>query len=129
MSSLIAIENSLFESDQISKRQFIYNIKKQKLFYVANIDNQVAGYILCFEYKKVIRVYSLAIAKTHQGKGVGKALLMNVCDNTSKNMFLEVNVNNTNAIALYEKLSFITYKQIPNYYQNGDTALRMILLK
>ncbi|AJC48416.1 GNAT family N-acetyltransferase [Allofrancisella guangzhouensis] len=129
LQSLVDLEYSLFNCDQISKRQFRYNIKKQKLFFVAKISDQLAGYILCFEYKKSIRVYSLAVTKKFQGKGIGKNLLNYLITNSKKNIYLEVNVNNSNAIALYQKLSFAIYKTIPKYYQSGDSAYRMVLRK
>ncbi|QIV95330.1 ribosomal-protein-alanine N-acetyltransferase [Allofrancisella inopinata] len=127
LKSLIELENSLFNSDQISKRQFKYNIEKQKLFFVAKVNDQLAGYILCFEYKKSIRIYSLAVNEKFQGKGIGKSLLNYLITNSTKNIYLEVNVNNSNAIALYEKLNFTIYKTIPNYYQDDDSAYRMVL--
>ncbi|KEI35024.1 acetyltransferase [Francisella sp. W12-1067] len=127
LKSLVELEDSIFNSDQISKRQFKYNIKKQKLFFVAKVNDQLAGYILCFEYKKSIRIYSLAVNEKFQGKGIGKSLLNYLITNSTKNIYLEVNVNNSNAIALYEKLNFIIYKTILNYYQDGDSAYRMVL--
>lgn len=55
--TLAELENSTFLSDKISKKQFIHNINKQKYFFVAKINNELAGYILCFEYKKTIRIH------------------------------------------------------------------------
>ncbi|MBK2267083.1 GNAT family N-acetyltransferase [Francisella philomiragia] len=127
LQALIDLENSTFLSDKISKKQFTYNIDRQKYFFVAKIQDSLAGYILCFEYKKTIRVYSLAVSKSHQGQGIGKKLLEYILNNTDKNIALEVNTNNLIAISLYQKLGFVTNKQINNYYENGDAAYKMLL--
>ncbi|AJI54308.1 GNAT family N-acetyltransferase [Francisella philomiragia] len=125
--TLVELENSTFLSDKISKKQFIYNINKQKYFFIVKIQNSLAGYILCFEYKKTIRVYSLAVSKNYQGQGIGKKLLEDILNNSDKNISLEVNTNNLIAISLYQKLGFVINKQINNYYENGDSAYKMLL--
>lgn len=127
LDDLVEIENSLFNSDKISRRQMVYNIKKQKLFFTAISNDTVAGYILCFEYKKQIRIYSLAVSASHQGKGIAQSLLNHLFKLTTKNIYLEVNTNNLGAIRLYQKNNFVISKTITNYYENGDSAYKMIL--
>ncbi|APA82175.1 GNAT family N-acetyltransferase [Francisella tularensis] len=129
LQALIDLENTTFLSDKISKKQFAYNINKQKYFFVAKIQGSLAGYILCFEYKKTIRVYSLAVSKNYQGQGIGKKLLEYILNNTDKNISLEVNTNNLIAISLYQKLGFEINKQINNYYENSDAAYKMTLIR
>jgi ribosomal protein S18 acetylase RimI-like enzyme len=124
---LIELENSLFISDKISDRQMLYNINKQNLFFVCTIDSQVAGYILCFEYKKSIRVYSLAVSRNYQGKGVAKSLLEHLFKHVNKGIYLEVNTTNEIAINLYKKYGFKIHSTIENYYENSDSAYKMIL--
>ncbi|APC97784.1 GNAT family N-acetyltransferase [Francisella frigiditurris] len=127
LDDLIEIENSLFNSDKISRRQMTYNIKKQKLFFTAVSNDSLAGYILCFEYKKQIRIYSLAVSTVHQGKGIAQSLLNHLFKLTTKNIYLEVNTNNLGAIRLYQKNNFVISKTISNYYENGDSAYKMTL--
>jgi len=124
---LIELENSLFISDKISDRQILYNINKQDLFFVYTIDSQVAGYILCFEHKVNIRIYSLAVGSNYQGKGIAKSLLEHLFKHTNKGIYLEVNTTNEIAINLYKKYGFKISKIINNYYENGDSAYKMIL--
>ena len=124
---LLELENSIFTSDKISRKQFAYNIKKQKYFYVSKTENILIGYILCFEQKKVIRVYSLTVCKNFQGQDIGKKLLQYILNNSTENVSLEVNVNNFKAIALYKNLGFKISKQISNFYENGDSAYKMLL--
>ncbi|WP_150467167.1 GNAT family N-acetyltransferase [Francisella sp. SYW-9] len=129
LEELLNLENSTFLSDKISRKQFIYNIKKQKYFFVSKKEECLTGYILCFEYKKVIRVYSLAVCQNHQGQGIGKKLLEYVLDNSIKNISLEVNINNSRAISLYKSVGFKISKQINYFYENGDAAYKMLLVR
>ncbi|AIT09725.1 acetyltransferase [Candidatus Francisella endociliophora] len=129
LDSIVVLENSIFTSDKISRKQFAYHIKKQKYFFVTKLENLLVGYILCFEYKNIIRVYSLAVNQNFQGQGVGKKLLQYILDNSTKNISLEVNTSNTNAISLYKKLNFKISKQIAHFYENGDSAYKMLLTR
>ena len=101
--SLVSLEQELFKSDCISKRQFLYHIKKNPLF-IAKIADKLAGYILYFEYKKTIRIYSIAISQNYQGQGVARALIEHLLATSTKDISLEVNTSNDRAIALYNKL-------------------------
>ncbi|MED7820282.1 MULTISPECIES: GNAT family N-acetyltransferase [unclassified Francisella] len=129
LEELLNLENSTFLSDKISRKQFIYNIKKQKYFFISQEEDSLTGYILCFEYKKVIRVYSLAVCKNHQGHGIGRKLLEYVLNNSIKNISLEVNINNSRAISLYKSIGFRISKQIDDFYENGDAAYKMLLIR
>jgi ribosomal-protein-alanine N-acetyltransferase len=123
--SLIKLEQELFKSDRISKRQFLYNIKRNP-FLVAKKNNNLAGYILYFERKKTIRIYSLAVGLNYQGQGVAKALLQYVLAITTKDIYLEVNTHNTGAISLYKKFNFIITKTFNKYYEDGSSAFKML---
>ena len=127
LKELIHLEDSTFIFDKISRRQFIYNIKKQKNFFVSKKASSLTGYILCFEYKKTIRIYSLAVCQNSQGQGVGKKLLEYILNNSTKDISLEVNTNNFRAINLYRNIGFKISKQINKYYENGDAAYKMLL--
>ncbi|QIW09278.1 N-acetyltransferase [Francisella sp. LA112445] len=129
LEELLNLENSTFLSDKISRKQFIYNIKKQKYFLVSKKDNSITGYILCFEYKKTIRIYSLAVCQNYQGQGLGRKLLEYVMNSSTKDISLEVNINNSRAINLYKNIGFKISKQIDKYYENGDAAYKMLLIK
>lgn len=74
-------------------------------------------------------MYSLAVSKNYQGQGIGKKLLEYILNNTDKNISLEVNTNNLIAISLYQKLGFEINKQINNYYENGDAAYKMTIIR
>jgi len=124
--SLVSLEQELFKSDCISKRQFLYHIKKNPLF-IAKIADKLAGYILYFEYKKTIRIYSIAISQNYQGQGVARALIEHLLATSTKDISLEVNTSNDRAIALYNKFYFVITKTITRYYEDGASAFKMLL--
>ncbi len=128
--ALVELENTLFNTDQISKRQFYYHIhSKRNFLWIAKEEAKLIAYMLVFMRRKSARIYSLAVSKTCHGKGVGSALLMKLFEelpaaNISK-VGLEVNINNQVAIRLYLKLGFKIVKTRMHYYFNGDHAYKM----
>ncbi|MEW6551130.1 MAG: GNAT family N-acetyltransferase [Campylobacterota bacterium] len=133
LSSLESIENSVFSKFDypLNKRNFSYHIEKKHIFVTIN-KNEVYGYILFFEYKKSIRIYSIAVAIEYLGLGYGTELiryLMKIAENKSKKLTLEVKVDNIKAINLYKKLGFVTIKLLISYYLDGKDGFKMVLTK
>ncbi len=133
LSSLESIENSVFSKFDypLNKRNFSYHIEKKHIFVTVN-KNEVYGYILFFEYKKSIRIYSIAVAIEYLGLGYGTELiryLMKIAENKSKKLTLEVKVDNIKAINLYKKLGFVTIKLLISYYLDGKDGFKMVLTK
>ena len=92
LTSLVSLEQELFKSDCISKRQFLYHINKNPIF-VAKVAENLAGYILYLEYKKTIRIYSIAVSPSYQGQGIARSLIEQLLATTTKDIFLEVIAN------------------------------------
>jgi len=90
--SLISLEQELFKSDCISKRQFLYHIRKNPIF-VSKIAKNLAGYVLYFKHKKTIRIYSIAVSPNYQGQGVARALIEHLLATSTKDISLEVNTS------------------------------------
>jgi ribosomal-protein-alanine N-acetyltransferase len=111
LEALYALENAIFDAQSfpLSKRNFIYHLKKGNIF-VAQKQTQLVGYILIFSYKKSLRIYSLAVDKNFRGKKVGFALVQYVKDLANaahkRKLTLEVKTSNKNAIRFYEKFGF-----------------------
>ncbi|KQB87439.1 ribosomal protein S18-alanine N-acetyltransferase [Corynebacterium lowii] len=75
-------------------------------------------------------VYTIAVAPSHQGKGVGRALfdqLLHTADRLRAPVFLEVRTDNAPAIGLYESCGFRITGTRPRYYQpSGADAYTMM---
>jgi ribosomal-protein-alanine N-acetyltransferase len=130
---LLGIENEVFDKSSfaLSKNNFYYHIKKSRLF-VAKQDEVILGYVLLLLRKnsKKVRIYSIAVSKKNQGKGVATFLLENAFLNAKKNdkqyITLEVNEKNEKAINLYKKFGFMHKKILKSYYADGSNAYLMV---
>jgi len=129
---ILNIENLSFQDDAFSKNQFLYLLKsKNSFFYVACINNNVKGYIILMQRKnsKSLRIYSIAVDKESRGLNMGSTMIELAVQTANSNNFvrihLEVNENNSAAVALYQKHQFSVFGSFENYYKDGSKALRM----
>jgi ribosomal-protein-alanine N-acetyltransferase len=111
-------------------------------FIVAEISNEVVGYVMCkIEYGfsnfrklgfvKKGHVVSIAVKETDRGKGVGKVLMEEaingIVSRKSDEIYLEVRTSNNGAIKMYEKLNFQIKTKLRSYYRDGEDAFLMAL--
>jgi [ribosomal protein S18]-alanine N-acetyltransferase len=111
-------------------------------FIVAEVDDNVIGYIMCkiefgfsnfrkLGFVKKGHVVSVAVLDQHRGKGIGKALMLEgisgVVNRKSDEIYLEVRISNTQAIRMYEKLGFQIKSRLRSYYRDGEDAYLMAL--
>lgn len=91
----------------------------QSIFKVAEIDNEIIGYILVKVILDEAEILSLAIKTSFRRKGIASALLKDVIlklKDIVKICYLEVRISNTEAINLYKKLGFKEYGIRKDYY-------------
>lgn len=103
-----------------------------KYFLVAEVEKQIAGYIVaCPEKGNGLHIYSIAVKKSFRRRGLGKKLLNHLIElaveQGLKRVYLEVKAENTPAIRLYEKLGFRKTRRIKRYYSDGEDALVYVL--
>lgn len=109
-------------------------------FIVAEVDEEVVGYIMCkiefgfsnfrkLGFVKKGHVVSVAVLDQHRGKGIGKALMLEgingVVSRKSDEIYLEVRISNTQAIRMYQKLGFQIKSRLRSYYRDGEDAYLM----
>jgi ribosomal-protein-alanine N-acetyltransferase len=116
-----------------------YSKKLRKIFYVIKNQGKIAGY--CIYYlkpelsfkglKKKSVVYSLAIDTKFRKMGYGRILLEESIKemrlNGISSVLLYVNVNNTPATKLYEKMGFQIIKKIEGVCGQEETCYIMEL--
>ena len=115
-------------------------VELPEAFIVAEIKNQIVGYIMCkiefgfsnfrkLGFVKKGHVVSIAVLEAHQGKGVGTALMLEgingVIIRKSDEIYLEVRVSNETAVQMYKKLGFIIKSRLKAYYRDGEDAFLM----
>ena len=111
-------------------------------FIVAEINDRIAGYIMCkteygfsnfkkLGFVKKGHVVSVAVLDEFRRKGIGRSLVeesingirMRNCDE----FYLEVRCSNNEAVHLYERLGFVIRQQIHSYYRDGEDAYLMAI--
>ena len=97
--------------------------------YAYKIDNKYVSFIvgqILYENAEIIDIY---VTPEYRRKGIAKKLMNTIIDNKDvKNITLEVNINNKNAILLYNSLGFKEATKRKGYY-NGEDALLMLKVK
>lgn len=130
--ALLLIENTVFETDRISRRSFrrFLDGSRASLLVAAGEDGAVWGYALTLFRRGsgVARLYSIAVAPGRAGKGLGRHLLA-AAEATAEArgcrvLRLEVREENARAVALYERCGFRPIGRRNGYYADGAAALR-----
>lgn len=127
--------------ENYTKLFFIEHLNKwPKAFYVAEVEDEIVGYVMSrvelgWGHLKpgIIKkghVVSIAVLEDHRRKGIGTALMnaaiKGLKEYGAKEVYLEVRVSNVPAINLYKKLGFIKKKVIHAYYLDGEDAYLMV---
>jgi len=135
---LMALENAVFATDRISRRQFRYLLGKALV--VKAVDDgpkeepdgeKLLGcLVLLFRRdSRHARIYSLAVAPAARRKGLARRLLA-YAETASRRrglsgIVLEVREDNEAALALYLSAGFRRIGRRLNYYEDSATAARL----
>lgn len=97
--------------------------------YAYKTDNKYVSFIVAqilYENAEIIDIY---VTNDYRRRGIAKELMNTIINNKEvKNITLEVNINNKNAILLYNSLGFTEATKRKGYY-NGEDALLMLKVK
>lgn len=132
---LVALEREAFDADRISRRSFKTLLgSKSAILIVAEGPGGAAeplhGYaaILLRSGTALARLYSIAVAATAKGRGIGKALLhaseIEAFERDRIALRLEVREDNAPAISLYEASGYRPIGRYLDYYADHGNALR-----
>ncbi|EKG31894.1 GNAT family N-acetyltransferase/peptidase C39 family protein [Pseudomonas avellanae] len=129
--ALLVLENECFEGDRLTPRSFHWMIRRANAcLIVAEPAGQLTGYALVLFHRgtSLGRLYSLAIADSVRGQGLGGQLLLRAeqqaVERDCAYLRLEVRPDNVAAIALYERSGYRRFAQVDDYYQDHAPALR-----
>ena len=117
--------------DLFSKYKDNYNpiINDYTKVYAYKIDNKYVSFIVAqilYENAEIIDIY---VIPDYRRRGIAKELMNKIInDKEVKNITLEVNINNKNAILLYNSLGFKETTLRKGYY-NGEDAFLMLKVK
>lgn len=127
-----ALENRVFSGDRLSRRSLRRYIGAPSALMLAAFSDAVfAGYALIGLRKgaTVASLYSIAVDPDMGGRGLGRALMIAAEQGAAARgrtaLTLEVRADNDGAVGLYERLGYERFDAIEDYYEDGETALRM----
>lgn len=131
LDDLADIEALSFSSDRLSRRSFARHLgSRNAAVIVARSLSEIAGYALVLfrSSSSIARLYSLAVAPSFAGMGVGKALL---CEaqrvarlRGADRLRLEVRTDNNRARSLYASAGYQQICNLPDYYADGGDGIR-----
>lgn len=132
VSKLFALEQEIFTSENfpLSRGSFAYHVKNN-LVYVAEVDGNIAGYILALIKRANAKIYSIGVSKLYRGRQIALKLLETVMNELIsmdfKQTLLEVRTDNEVAISLYKNFGFRIKKTAKAFYRDGCDAYIMEL--
>lgn len=132
LAELVVIEETCFTGDRLSRRSLQRMLTKaHAILVVAERAERLVGYALLLLHGQtsLARLYSIAVMPEARAGGVGSRLMMAVesaaFDAGRSVVRLEVRVDNEGAIRRYQALGYREIGRIPDYYEDGETAIRM----
>ncbi|MCW3787412.1 GNAT family N-acetyltransferase [Plebeiibacterium sediminum] len=134
LSFLFELEKKAFPLfQQNSKESLRKGIKSSfQEILIAELKNKIKtsiGSVVLFKYKNTLRLYSIAIIKEFQNKGLGDYLLKHVIEYANQNNFerivLEASANNNKLIEWYKNKGFNQINNIKDYYCTNEDAIKM----
>ena len=131
LEALVALEERCFSGDRISRRSFRHMLKVDSAeILVAEAEGALAGSAVLLNRSGtgLTRLYSLAVDPAMRGRGIARRLLA-ACEEATLArghivLRLEVRRDNAAACALYKAAGYRACGSVPDYYEDGETALR-----
>ena len=119
--TLIQIEKSTFQDHSFENEFKI--LGKQNSHVIWKIEEKkIIGFVSFFHVKDEIEIIKICIIKSHQRKNYGSILINEIKKLKIKKIFLEVSVENINAIDFYLKNGFKKIGVRKRYYANNKNS-------
>ncbi len=132
LDAIDAVEAQSFVYDRFPRRNLARMLASPSaVFILAEVERGVAGYaaVLFRTGTKVARLYSIAVAPDHRGHDVAGQLLAQAEALAVRwgrdRMRLEFRSSNDRAHRLYLRAGYVALATKPDYYGDGETAIRM----
>jgi [ribosomal protein S18]-alanine N-acetyltransferase len=130
LAQLVKIENASFTTDayQIEDFRNVYR-KCSELSVVAEIEGQIAGYMMTGRLPDRGNVFSVAIAPDYRRRDIGEALFRYTVKRLNEwgiaKIELEVRKSNAAGVSFWTRMGFAPVSTIPCFYDDGSEALLM----
>jgi ribosomal-protein-alanine N-acetyltransferase len=102
-----------------------------RYFLVVDCDGMIAGYVVGARRSDGSgHIVSIAVKPSYRGRGLGRLLMNSVeaemISDGVKRIWLEVSINNRDALKLYRNLGYRIVGIKKNYYPDGSDAYLML---
>ncbi len=123
-----------YKPHRYDRAQFSYYLDNPKsIVLVAEHGGHVAGYVLGIVTERGERngayIHSIAVEKVSRRVGLGETLLEGLLDEAARRSCafasLEVALENEVPARLFEKFGFLKTRDLPDYYGEGHSGVRM----
>ena len=133
LNDVLNIEILAYEKPYWNKNM-LYEVlenKTDKRLWIYEVDNDVIGFIIDMRFKDEISLLDVAIYRSLQGMGHGLNMLKKYIKGFPHkcSIYLEVKKNNIKALNMYSKLNFERVNIRKAYYNDGNDAINMQLVK
>ena len=119
--TLIQIEKSIFK-DPISENE-LKSFEMNESHVIWKIEKiKIIGFVCFFHVRDEIEIIKICIIKSHQRKNYGSILINEIKKLNIKKIFLEVSIENVNAINFYLKNGFQKIGVRKGYYANDKSS-------
>ena len=127
---LVQIEKVIFKNRSLESELKIY--EKQEYYFVWKIEiKKIIGFISFLHVQDEIEILKIGIIKSYRGNNYGSKLIDEIKKLKIKKIFLEVSIQNVNAINFYFKNGFKKIGVRKGYYASNNSsridALRLML--
>ena len=131
LDALVALERAAFTTDHLSRRQYLRHLDSSSAVVLAAVDRGgLLGKSVVFFHPRsdIARLYSIAVAHSARGRGLGLALLAAAeraaYRQGARRMRLEVRQDNASAMRLYERAGYRRFGAREHFYEDGADAWR-----
>jgi [ribosomal protein S18]-alanine N-acetyltransferase len=125
------LELDSFDGDRISRRNYRRLLRVPSACCLVALENNqlIGSLVLLFRRNSPkARIYSLAVASSARGKGIGKKLIHHAETEAAQrgchSLTLEVRCDNLAAITLYTRMNYTKTADLIAYYEDGANGLR-----
>ena len=119
--TLVQIEKSIFK-DPISLNE-LKSLEMNESHVIWKIEKiKIIGFVCFFHVMDEIEIIKICIMKSHQRKNYGSILINEIKSLKIKKIFLEVSIENVNAINFYLKNGFQKIGVRKGYYANDESS-------
>ncbi len=119
--TLIQIEKSIFKHSILVNE--LKNFEMNDSHVIWKIEKiKTIGFVCFFHVRDEIEIIKICIIKSHQRKNYGSILINEIKKLNIKKIFLEVSIENVNAINFYLKNGFQKIGVRKGYYENDKSS-------